>query len=269
MAFGRSVVAALVILTFGSSLAGAQPTLSSSSVVVTPGAAVTLTVTGTAGQQFAIIGSTVGSGFSYGGTALGVGPDVVIIAQGVIGGTGNVAVGFAPPFLGSTLDRYYVQAVTSASPAFVPLEASTGLILKNADAADEAVMGSNPASVGSFTLAAGSNYLITTAPFVAATDMACLVTSSLQIDPVVAVPIGNTFGYVRNAVSRNGVDSQDGVHGQYLPSNGLITYQPSMSRSSVMQVGAGETVRFGVFLGSAPAGAAGASARVQTSYLCR
>jgi hypothetical protein len=37
------------------------------------------------------------------------------------------------PFVGTTLDRYYTQAVTSMSPVFVPLEASNGVALRNSD----------------------------------------------------------------------------------------------------------------------------------------
>ncbi len=55
---------------------------------VTPGAAVTLTVTGIPGQNFAVLGSSVGAGLAYGGVNLAVGSDMVILAMGAIGGTG-------------------------------------------------------------------------------------------------------------------------------------------------------------------------------------
>ena len=99
--------------------------------------------------------------------------------------------------------------------------------------------------------------------------MSCLVTSSVQIDPAGAVPLGSDFAFLRNAVSRNGVNAQDVVYGQYITSNGLITRQPSITRSSVISVDAGETIRFGAYLGAVPAGAAGGLAYVQTSYLCQ
>ena len=266
----RIVAAAFLVVVCGSSAAWAQPTISSSSIAVTPGDTVTLTVTGTAGQNFAIIGSTVGSGFSYGGSALAVGPDVIIIAQGVIGGPGTVAIGFTPPFTGTALDRYYLQAVTSASPAFVPLTPSAGLILRNSDAIPPALMASNSASNAATTLVAGDNFVLTSPTFTTDRPMSCLVTSSVQIDPgAVAVPIGSNFAFVRNAVSRNGATSEDGVYGHYIVSNGLITRQPSLTRSSVIQVGAGESVRFGAYLGSVPAGGAGSTVRVQTSYFCQ
>jgi hypothetical protein len=128
--------------------------------------------------------------------------------------------------------------------------------------------GSNAASITQSTLVLGDNYLLTSPTFVAARRMSCLVTSSVQVDPGGAVPIGSDIAYVRNAVARNGVAANDGVYGQYIVSNGLITRQPSLSRSSIIQVEAGESVRFGAYLGGVPASAVGATARVQTSYLC-
>jgi hypothetical protein len=80
-----------------------------------------------------LIGSTVGSGFTYGGVPLAVGPDVVILAMGVLDGTGRAVVAFTPPFAGTTLDRYYLQAATSTSTSFLPLQVSPGRIVRNAD----------------------------------------------------------------------------------------------------------------------------------------
>jgi hypothetical protein len=265
----RVHVAALAFVAAASSIASAQPTLAATATTVEPGATITLTITGSQGQNFALIGSTVGSGFSYGGTALEVGADVAIIAQGVIGAGGQVALGFTPPFAATALDRYYVQAVTSASPSFVPLQASAGLVLRNADIASVPVeMGSNTVQVVQ-NLVGGDNFIMATAPFVATRDMRCLITSSMQVDPSGAIPLGNNFGFFRNAASRNGTNANDDLYGQYLQSNGLITRQDPITRSSVMTVGAGQTVRFGAFLGSVPTGAAGAAASVQTSYLCQ
>jgi len=44
-----------------------------------------------------------------------------------------VAVTFTPPFAGSTLDRYYVQAATSGSPSFIPIAVSPSVVLRNND----------------------------------------------------------------------------------------------------------------------------------------
>ncbi len=248
----------LVVATAG--LAAAQPTLSASSTNVPPGTSVTLTVTGTAGHNFAVIASSVGSGFSYAGVALAVGTNVAIVATGLIGGGGTAVVGFTPPFAGSALDRFYVQAVTSTSAAFSPLQASAGLVLHNRDLiAPPGPKGSNAASANA-ALASGANYILATPPFVAESNATCLVTSSVQIDPVNAVPLGDDIAFMRNAVSRDGVNAQDLVYGQYIMSNGLITRQPAITRASVISVVAGQTVRFGAYLAGVSGNGVGASA---------
>ena len=111
----------------------AQTGISVSSSVVSPGQAITVTVTGVAGRHFAVIGSSVGAGFSFGGVALRVGPDVRILAVGVLPDGGSASVAVTPPFAGTTLDRFYLQAATSTSPSFASLVASEGVILRNAD----------------------------------------------------------------------------------------------------------------------------------------
>lgn len=264
----RSSFAALVLVAVTSGVATAQPVISASSTVAGPGETITITITGTAGHNFALVGSTVGSGMSYGGVALSVGTDVNIIATGVIGGSGSVALGFTPPFQGSTLDRYYLQAVTSTSASFVPTAASSGLVIRNRDLVPPPPQkGSNTTAVFG-TLVSGDNYIFSTPVFVATASTTCLVTSSIQVDPGNAVPIGNDFGFHRNAVSRNGTSANDVVWGQYLMSNGLITRQPANTRSSVIGISAGESVRFGAFVGGVAGNAIGASVEVQTSYVC-
>jgi hypothetical protein len=111
----------------------AQPSLTASRTSVAPGTTVTVTVGGTAGQHFAVVGSTVNAGFSFAGQAFALGTDVTIIAVGVLDGTGQATVTFAPPFVGTPNDRYYLQAATSASAAFSPPAVSAGLVLRNAD----------------------------------------------------------------------------------------------------------------------------------------
>ena len=101
--------------------------------IVPPGGTVNVTVTGTPGQNYAVIASTTNSGFSYGGVPLQVGPDVVILAIGVLGGTGQAGVTVTPPF--PAQDRYYVQGVVSASPDFIPPAPLNSVTLVNADAA--------------------------------------------------------------------------------------------------------------------------------------
>ncbi len=109
--------------------------------VVTPGAAATVTVTGTPGHYFAIVGSTTGAGFSYAGVQFAVGPDVVILAMGNLDGSGHAVVNVVPPFVGSSLDRYYIQAVTSTVPNFVPLQVAPGNVVVNGDLAGLAASG--------------------------------------------------------------------------------------------------------------------------------
>ena len=129
---GRAVALVLGLTTLAAPVA-AQPTLTAPVTTVAPGAPVTVTLTGTPGQQYALLGSSVGAGMAHGGVNLGVGADFVILSMGAIGGTGSVSVNVTPPFVGTTLDRYYLQAVTSVSPAFVPLSASASLVLRNND----------------------------------------------------------------------------------------------------------------------------------------
>src|SRR5262245_14488022 len=111
----------------------AQPTLSIVPDVVQPGASITVTISGPPGQQWALVGSSTGSGFTYGGVALSVGLDVRVEQTGILDGSGQVTVTFTPPFRGSVLDRYYLQAATSPSPNFIPLAVSAGRIVRNAD----------------------------------------------------------------------------------------------------------------------------------------
>src|SRR5262245_13811051 len=80
-------------------VASAQPSLTVSSDTVAPGASVTATVTGVPGQAFALIGSSMGAGFSHGGVPLKVGPDVAILILSTLDGTGQAQVTVTPPFL--------------------------------------------------------------------------------------------------------------------------------------------------------------------------
>ena len=101
--------------------------------MATPGNAVTATVTGVPGQLYAVIGSTVGSGLAFGGVNLAVGPDAVLLSTGSLNGAGTATVSVTPPFRGTTLDRYYLQAATSSVATFVPLAVSTSVVIRNAD----------------------------------------------------------------------------------------------------------------------------------------
>ncbi len=124
----RPLVLAMAALLVTATAAIAQPTLSSSVLMPNPGVAVTLTVTGTAGQSFAVVGSNTWAGFSYAGVELGVGPDLQILGTGVLNGSGQGTLSFTPPF--PARDRYYVQAVTSAD-GFATIAATGRLTLLN------------------------------------------------------------------------------------------------------------------------------------------
>lgn len=109
----RRLMLVCAVVMFTAVAAQAQPTLSSSPLLVNPGNSATLTVTGTAGQSFAVLGSSTWGGFSYAGVELAVGTDVAILGVGVLNGSGSGSITFTPPF--PAQDRYYVQAVTSGN----------------------------------------------------------------------------------------------------------------------------------------------------------
>lgn len=100
----REVMLAAGVLTLAVG-AQAQTSLSVPDTTVTPGAGVAATISGPAGRHYALLGSTVGFGFAYGGVPLKVGTDVVILAQGTLGPSGAATVTVVPPFLGTMLDR--------------------------------------------------------------------------------------------------------------------------------------------------------------------
>ncbi len=106
----RLMVSAVLGVLLTSGLASAQ-SMALSNLYVSPGDSVTVTVTGPAGAQFAVIGSAVGSGFAYAGVNLAVGTDVTIHGIGAIPGGGSATLVVTPPF--ATRDRYFLQAVTS------------------------------------------------------------------------------------------------------------------------------------------------------------
>lgn len=101
--------------------------------VIMPGASVTATVTGPPGQFFAVAGSATNAGYSFGGVPLPLGPDVVVLHIGVIDGTGHATVAVTPPFIGTSLDRYYLMAACSPSASFLPPTPSTSIVVRNGD----------------------------------------------------------------------------------------------------------------------------------------
>lgn len=129
----RTAVATLLASFCLGIAAHAQPVLTVSSDIVAPGATASATITGVPGQHFALLGSSTKSGMSHAGVALAVGADFAILAVGVLDGTGQTVLGVTPPFLSTSLDRYYLQAVTSPSAAFATIQVSTSRVVRNAD----------------------------------------------------------------------------------------------------------------------------------------
>ncbi|HUE86929.1 MAG TPA: tail fiber domain-containing protein [Vicinamibacterales bacterium] len=128
-------VATVVIFAFLVQPAAAQPALTITPVVAAPDDSVTAVITGPPGLFYVLAGSSVGAGFSYGGVALALGTDLTLHGQGVLDATGRATVNLTPPFRGTLLDRYYLQAATSPSPTFLPLAPSPGRVVLNGDLA--------------------------------------------------------------------------------------------------------------------------------------
>jgi len=110
-----------------------SPAIALAPSIVVPGVATTAVVTGPPGSFFAILGSSTNAGFSYGGVALRVGSDVQLLATGTLNTSGNATVAVVAPFLGTTLDRFYLQAVVSPSSTFRPPTGSANAVIRNAD----------------------------------------------------------------------------------------------------------------------------------------
>src|SRR3954468_18617929 len=127
----RSAITLVALLTLSSPALGQTPDLVVPQSVVTPGAQVTATVVGTPGDYYALLGSAVGAGLTFGGVPLSVGTDYAVVASGQFDGSGRAMVTGVPPFLFTTLDRYYLQVVTSATANFASIVASPGRILRN------------------------------------------------------------------------------------------------------------------------------------------
>ncbi len=126
----REVVVAGVLVLALTSAAHARQTIAVPGPNVAPGGTVNVTLTGTGGEQYALVGSSVSRGFSYAGVALTVGTDVTILSLGVIPAGGSVVIPVTPPI--PQLDRYYVQGVTSAS-GFASITATNAVVLINSE----------------------------------------------------------------------------------------------------------------------------------------
>ena len=131
--FKRVLVFVSLASWVGVASAAAQPQISVTPTVAAPGESVTITVSGAPGAFYAILGSDIDSGTSFARDGLKVTRDVVILTTGTLDGAGQAAVKAIPPFVGSVLDRFYVQAVTSSTPRFDALESSAAVVIRNGD----------------------------------------------------------------------------------------------------------------------------------------
>ena len=131
--FNRVLVLVCLVSCLGAASAAAQPTLSLSKSVVAPGESVTVSISGTPGAFYALLGSSVNSGGSFSRENLRVKNDVTVITTGTLDGGGQASVSIVPPFVGSVLDRFYVQAGTSLSSRFDTFEFSAVAVIRNGD----------------------------------------------------------------------------------------------------------------------------------------
>jgi hypothetical protein len=129
----HAITCACLLSLFSAAAAAQSPTLTVAPEIVVPGTTATVTITGTPGQYFALVGSLTGAGAVYGGVNLAVGADYIVIATGILDGSGQTMVSVTPPFVGTVYDRIYLQAATAAVPSFLPFELSAGRVVKNAD----------------------------------------------------------------------------------------------------------------------------------------
>ena len=113
----------------------------------------------------------------------------------------------------------------------------------------------------------GSPFFISVDQFTASSNLTCIVTSNVQVFSSAVVPVGDTGTYYRNAISRNGTTVDDGFYGHYLTGGGSSGNQPDMTRTSTFTVIAGQTIRFGVFLGASSV-LAGTTVQWHLTYGC-
>jgi hypothetical protein len=165
---------------------------------------------------------------------------------------------------------FALQANTNVDPSTHP--ATWALLAKKGVDGAPGVPGppgpSGPKGVGSvfyvFT-SAFDQWAPVTPAFTAAANATCLVTSSAQLIPAQGEPASTV--YMRNSVRRDGADNNDGTFGQYMYSDGTTAYQPSISRSSVFSIVAGQSVQFGAYFGSGGS-FEGSQVNIQTTYAC-
>jgi len=125
-----------------------------------------------------------------------------------------------------------------------------------------------PEVLSAITLVAGNNFQLGPGITFDA-DGRCQVAISSQIFSGSSTADRGPF--YRGAIARAGSSPEDdGFFGHYFyPIFGIgLFVSPDMTRVSVYEVSAGETVQFGAFFGGVPASWAGRSAETNVSYFC-
>lgn len=113
----RSAVLLLALCcTAAPALAQAPLSITPSTYILGANSTTNVQIEGPALMHYALVGSGTNRGFVYAGTPLSVGTDVRILAVGQLDTWGRAVATVNPPF--PQLDRYYLQAVISPSPAF-------------------------------------------------------------------------------------------------------------------------------------------------------
>jgi hypothetical protein len=126
----RRLIAVCASLLVSASATQAQ-TLSVPASAVAPGGSVSVTVTGTAGENYALVGSETSSGLTFNGVSFALGTVFQVLSVGVLDGTGRAVVSVTPPF--PARDRYYLQGLTSASAGFIPFSLTPSLPLLSSE----------------------------------------------------------------------------------------------------------------------------------------
>ena len=128
-----SALCLLMSVIGGRGLATGQPVMSLSDTSVSPGGSITVTIQADPGVYWALVGSAVNAGLTHAGVPMAVGTDVTILGTGIVPPSGQVQAQIVPPFTGTVLDRYYLQAATASSPSFAPPAVSAGQVIRNRD----------------------------------------------------------------------------------------------------------------------------------------
>jgi hypothetical protein len=224
---------AAVLVLLGASAAVAQPQLAVTPTEVPSGGSVTATITAPGGNYYVLLGSARDSGLTYGGVALGVGTDVALLSMGVVGPGGSVAVPVTPP-LSAGLDVYYLLAVISPAPDFLPPSQSSTVGLRprglftNAPVFPQGLNAggariTNVATPSAGTDAATKSYVDVSSAILGAASQQSLSTSAPLIN-LQQTGSGDLLSLRTNSATFPGANgsSLNGVQFRVLPDGGLV-----------------------------------------------